>query len=163
MDQKILTAYGPKIPTKKTSLHMKKGEGRTKQSNKDECNINLILKKHGVGAMLTQDQYRSLTFTDTTGMDFTVAMQTVAHANSMFEQLPSEIRKDFQNDPAVFLDAYNNEDYQEYFVEKGMKPVLETSTPPPATPVVDPILPEGETKTPPTIPADTPTPGSEDS
>jgi phage internal scaffolding protein len=42
-------------------------------------------------------------YRDLDGTDYQEYMQTVASANSMFEELPSALRKRFKNDPAQLL------------------------------------------------------------
>jgi len=78
--------------------------GRTKQAFKRECDINHIMahfKKTGVVDFVNKNAPR---YQDVTGLDYLEAMQTVTHAQSLFNELPSQLRAQFENDPALFLD-----------------------------------------------------------
>lgn len=80
------------------------GEGRTKQSFKAECDINNILKRFGSTGILPEPNKDRARFLDATGYDYQEAMQTIAQARSLFEELPAETRYRFENDPAKLLD-----------------------------------------------------------
>lgn len=47
---------------------------------------------------------------DVPATDFREAMETVFTAQSMFDELPSEARKRFDNDPAIFLEFIQDPD-----------------------------------------------------
>lgn len=97
----FISAYGPKL---KVSISFPAGTGRTKQSFKDECDINIIMAQYlktGVVDFVNRHQAR---YGDVTGLEYQEAMQIVAESKTMFEELPSKIRQRFENDPAQFLD-----------------------------------------------------------
>lgn len=104
----------------------------TEQSHKAECDINQIIKRHGVDmiertARLRQTEYR---FDDVTGNDFQEAMEKVVKAEGEFLKLPSKVRDKFDNSPAKFLDYIQNPDNVDGMRELGLvKP--EPETPPP--------------------------------
>lgn len=76
----------------------------TEQSHKDECDVNFILRKYQqTGVIEHQNQYEGF-YGDITGHDFQSAMELIANAQSMFNDLPSSVRSHFYNDPARFLD-----------------------------------------------------------
>lgn len=77
---------------------------RTKQSFRDECDINIIMGRYLQTGVIDFVAKHSPQYGDVTGADFQTAMQTVAQANSMFADLPSSLRERFGNDPAQFLD-----------------------------------------------------------
>lgn len=79
-------------------------EGRTKQSHKDECDVNQIMARFQRTGAITHFNKFSPHYEDMTGFDYTEAMQQVAEAQSMFNELPSSLRDRFQHDPANFLD-----------------------------------------------------------
>lgn len=86
------------------------GPGLTKQSHKDECDVNLILRnfvKTGVIAFTNRNQPM---YGDIPSTDFHEAMNTVAQATQMFDQMPAVLRKRFANDPGVFLEFIQNPD-----------------------------------------------------
>lgn len=97
----FITAYGPK---NRTLLCFPPTEGRTKQSHKAECDINVIMSRYmqtGVIDFVTKHQPH---YGDVTALDFTTAMNQIAQAQSMFHDLPSAVRNRFENNPALFLD-----------------------------------------------------------
>jgi len=80
-------------------------QGRTKQSFKDECDINVIMARYQATGQLPDNlNPSSPQYIDATGFDFDLAMNLVAEASSSFEELPSAIRARFNNDPCAFLD-----------------------------------------------------------
>ena len=85
-------------------------KGRTKQSHKDECDINQIMARFQRTGAITHFNKFSAHYEDLTGFDYTEAMQQVAEAQSMFNELPSSLRDRFQHDPANFLDFVQNPD-----------------------------------------------------
>ncbi len=90
-------------PRKRVQINFPK-QGRTKQSFKDECDINLIMAKYQKTGAITHVNKYGAQYTDTTSIDFTEAMQLVTSAQQMFDGLPSSIRTRFDNDPSQFLD-----------------------------------------------------------
>lgn len=79
-------------------------EGRTKQSHKDECDVNQIMARFQRTGAITHFNKHAAHYEDMTGFDYTTAMQQVAEAQSMFNELPSKLRDRFQHNPANFLD-----------------------------------------------------------
>ena len=75
-------------------------------------------------------------------------MQLVAKAQQEFQELPSNVRAHFHNDPSEFLDAAGDDDRRDEFVSLGileaMEPVIEPAPNPalqaPTTPPA-PALP----------------------
>jgi len=83
-------------------------DGRTKQSFKDETNINNIIEKHTRMGTLSHLEQWSGQYGDLSDFDFQEAQNQIAHANSMFEQLPPAIRNQFQNSPERFFEYVND-------------------------------------------------------
>lgn len=89
----------------KVAISIPESENMTKQSFKDECDINLIMARYQDTGFLpdnlnpNQPQY-----IDATGFDFDLAMNLVAEATSSFNMLPVEVRNEFNHDPGAFLD-----------------------------------------------------------
>lgn len=94
----------------------------TKQSFKDECDINKIMAKFQKTGAIEHYAKHQPQYGDTTGIDYLDCLNVVANANTMFEELPSTIRKKFENDPRQFLDFVQNPDNQEEMIELGLKP-----------------------------------------
>ncbi|MBT6757513.1 MAG: hypothetical protein HOA84_04205 [Candidatus Jacksonbacteria bacterium] len=96
--------------TKRFQIKFDQNDGRTQQHQKDECDINLIIKRHTpeqIALMATQNEGQ---YGDATSVDYHAAQNIIANANTMFNDLPSEIRNQFDNDPAIFLDFTSNEE-----------------------------------------------------
>jgi phage internal scaffolding protein len=84
------------------------GEGLTEQSHKQECDINYILKDYARTGFIKHANQNAGQYDDVTSVDFQTAMDTVANVKSMFENLPSQVRAEFQNEPTRFLDYVQN-------------------------------------------------------
>lgn len=93
----------------------------TEQHHKDNVDINKIIRKHGMDIIAKTASLRSAEykFDDIPGNDFEEAMRIVARAQSTFEQLPSQIRAEFENSPAKYLDYIQNPDNMESMIERG--------------------------------------------
>lgn len=85
----------------------------TEQSHKDECDINFILRDYQKTGFIRHAKDNPGVYDDISGQDFQDAMNIVAKANSLFNGLPSSVRKRFQNDPARFHDWARNAPEQE--------------------------------------------------
>lgn len=112
------------------------GESRTKQSHRDQCNINTIMTRARRTGFLP-GQVAGMSFGDfTSGMDFHEAQSRVAAAKSDFESLPSSIRNRFENDPAKLIAFMENESNRDEAVELGLveKPEEVPIEPKPAPP-----------------------------
>ena len=100
----IRTAYGPK---QRLQLWFPE-QGRTKISMQAECDINNIMKKYQKTGVIDFVNTHQAQYGDATGIDFQQAMERVSKSREMFADLPSSIRKRFDNDPAQFLDFVND-------------------------------------------------------
>lgn len=76
----------------------------TKQQFAKECDINVILARYRRTGELPAINDKYPQYLDVSAMDFQAHMQVIAGAHTMFNELPSEIRARFKNDPAAFLD-----------------------------------------------------------
>ena len=94
--------------------------GRTKQSFKDECNINKIMARFQKTGAIDHYMTYSPQYGDTTACGLHEAMNIVANAETMFEELPSSLRKKFHNDPAEFLEFVQDEKNLEEMRELGL-------------------------------------------
>lgn len=88
------TAYGPSRRVGKVC----EGVSLTKQSFKDECDINLKVKRFQRAGMLPPAPEPR--YADVSGLDFQAAQFAVTSVVSFFKSLPAELRKRFDNDPS---------------------------------------------------------------
>jgi len=79
------------------------GPGRTKQSFKDECDINRIMARYAATGTLDYLTKKEAQFLDVSDLDFQNAMQIVTESREAFMLLPSALRDRFSNDPAKLL------------------------------------------------------------
>lgn len=94
----FIHAYGPKRKVAVTFPD----QGRTKQSFKDECDINNIMARFQRTGQLPVTN-RTPTYGDIADLDFQGAMDLVAAGREMFATLPAKVRERFANDPAKLL------------------------------------------------------------
>jgi phage internal scaffolding protein len=100
---------------------MHTGKGLTEQHHKDECDVNKILSNYIKNGVLNHQRDYKGYYDDVTSIgDYDSAMQSIAKANSLFAELPSQIRNKFDNDPARFLEFAGNEENMQEMVELGM-------------------------------------------
>lgn len=95
----FITAYGPKIVVNTENNE----PSMAKQSMKGECDINFIIQRFQKTGVIEHQREHEGNYGEFTQLDYHEAMNVVAEANSMFETVPSNIRKKFDNDPGKFL------------------------------------------------------------
>ncbi len=98
------------------------GKTRTKQSFRDECDINNIMTKYQKTGAIAHVNEHQANYGFATGQDFASAMRTCVQAQEMFNALPSSIRTRFANDPAQFLDFVQDADNKKEGQELGLWP-----------------------------------------
>jgi phage internal scaffolding protein len=96
------------------------GPGLTEQSHKKETDMNYILKDYVKTGLIKHAKENEGKYDDIAMQDFQDAMFIVAQANSMFENLPGEIRKQFGNDPAHFLGFVQNPENKDAMEKMGI-------------------------------------------
>lgn len=113
------------------------GPGRTKQSFKAESDINNIMARYLKTGVLEFTQKNEPRYGDVTGFEYQSAMQIVANAKSMFNELPAELRRRFQNEPAQLLAFVQNEANRVEAEEMGLLRPQAGAEEVPATPVAE--------------------------
>lgn len=119
MEHVFVSAYSPK---NKVGIEFP-GKGRTKQAHKDECDINRILAKYIKTGILNHYNKYGGSYGDFTSVDFHEAMNLVAEAQEMFDELPAKARSKFENDPGKFLDFVQDEANAEQLYDLGLSDV----------------------------------------
>ena len=82
-------------------------DGRTKQAFKDDTDINrLLARAQQTGSLSHLAKYEPV-YGDFVGFDFFEAQQRLARGRTIFEELPTEIRKEFGQDAGKFFEFVN--------------------------------------------------------
>lgn len=102
----VRSAYSRKAKTGITFT----GKTRTKQSFKDECNINNIMARYQKTGVVTHVNEQKPEYGFAPEIDLQNALNLVQKANEQFAGLPSKIRQRFQNNPREFLAFCENPD-----------------------------------------------------
>lgn len=110
-------------------------DGKTKQAFKDDTDINRIVARYQKTGIMSFVAEHKLEYGFATSRDFRESMEIVAQANSMFEDLPSSLRKRFENDPSKFLDYVQDEKNLDEMYELGL--AKKPPVPDPEPPVAD--------------------------
>lgn len=82
-------------------------EGRTRQADKDACDINKIVSRYektGVVPAIRQGWYADVSSIG----DYTAVVNRVKEVERVFNQLPASMRANFDNEPSLFLDYLAN-------------------------------------------------------
>lgn len=101
-------------------------KGRARQEFARECDINHIMERtRQQGVSVIADRLPQ--YADFQTFDFTDAMFMLDEAHALFMELPSQVRKHFNNDAGSFLDYMNNNPDGEFLKSIGL---VSGSTPP---------------------------------
>lgn len=93
----------------------------TDQSMKEVSNINTIMKNYEKTGMLPQMSKKVARYIDNTGVpSLTEASEALAQARELFMELPSQVRKEMDNDPTKLVEFIQNPRNQEFLVEHGV-------------------------------------------
>ena len=124
------------------------GKSKTKQSHKKECDIHTILKQYDRTGLLTHVSKKPPMFIDLANVpDYRSALNNVNEAETLFYQLPSATRAEFENDPGLFLDFCVDPENEDKLRELGLLPPsgdVAVVSSPGGEPVVVPATGSGE-------------------
>lgn len=129
---KILSRYSDRerVPTVCSGL------SRTKQAFKDESDINNIVRRYNKTGVMTDgvSSGRVPMFGDFTGYDYRAYQTYIATVRQSFDLLPAELRRRFDNDPALLIDWLSDESNKDEAIKLGLRvqdaPVNEPATAP---------------------------------
>lgn len=97
------------------------GPSLTKQSFKDSCDVNKILKRYERTGVLDFINDCKAQYLEVCNIgDFKESCDMVLKAENMFASLPSHIRKRFRNDPGDFLSFMSDPSNEDEIVELGL-------------------------------------------
>lgn len=113
------------------------GKSMTFQEFKNECNINNILAKYQKQGVLEHFNKHQGDYSDYTNVqDYHSSYNQIIAAQDAFNDLPSTVRKRFNNDPGQFLDFVGNPDNVQEMIDLGLAKPREEAVPV-GTPVVE--------------------------
>jgi len=116
---------------------------KTVQSEKDNCDINVILKRFRLGGQLPTSA-RVPSYENYEGIfDFQSAMNAVRSGEEAFAELPSDIRRKFANSPQAFLEYAANPENIDGLRKMGLAKKLESVSIVPETDVPSNKEPKG--------------------
>ncbi len=88
-----------KPEVRKYKLH-----GRTKQSQKDECDINKLLDRAARQGGLSHLEKYEAKYEDYSNYDFETHTNKIAEMATCFENLPADIKREFNQSPDEFFE-----------------------------------------------------------
>lgn len=102
----VRSTFSPRLSL---PLSFPKVSPHTRQEFRDECDINTIMRRYISTGELPALNISAPQYLDVSeGYDFRAQMCHVAQAQTMFNELPSRIRSQFDNNPALFVDFCSN-------------------------------------------------------
>jgi len=108
-------------------------ERRTKSEFKDECDINLIMARYKKTGILPQSALSAAAqYGDFSQLpDYMEMRHKIIAAEELFAALPSDVRKQFDNDPGLFIDAADTPEGRALMIKLGLgkKPDKPVSSP----------------------------------
>lgn len=108
---------------------------KTRQSFKDECDINTILGKFRETGFVSHTNPQRPIYEDfTNASDYMTALNQITAAQEIFQSMPARVRDRVGNDPANFIAFVENPENAEELVTLGLKNPVEPRPPKPPEP-----------------------------
>ena len=108
------SAYSEPKPSK-----IKCNDGITEQHHSEQCDVNNILATYmKTGTLPPIDP--NAQYGDLSEFDYQTMQNQIANANSLFEQLPDNVKHKFGNEPYRFLNFVQDEKNYDELVEMGL-------------------------------------------
>lgn len=96
------------------------GESLTQQHFQEECDIINIIKRHDRNGIIEHVQRGRARYGDFSNVhDYREALDLVKDAQVEFMNIPSNIRKQFDNDPGKFYEFVSNPDNKDELIKMG--------------------------------------------
>lgn len=93
---------------------------KTQQHHKEQCDVNKIVQKYDRTGLIQHVSRMEAKFGDATGIQYKEAMDLIINAQRGFDQLPSKIRKYFDNDPGKFVAFMEDERNRDEAIRLGL-------------------------------------------
>ncbi|UDN67833.1 internal scaffolding protein [robinz microvirus RP_143] len=124
----------------------------TRQEFASECDVNVIMKNYEATGIMPSLDGRTPIYWDADAVPNNLqdAMGALVYAEQLFNQLPAQTRKEFDNDPVQFVDFASNRENYSKLAEWGLLAPQEAPGSPIRVEVVNPP------PTPPTPPSEPP-------
>jgi len=113
---------------------------QTKQSFKDECDVNRIVARFQATGQIPNINELPPQYLDVTALDFQEHQNFIAEAQSMFMEMPSALRSRFNNSPGEFLDFCSQEKNRAEMTQLGLLRPLQEAIVPSPIPIPQPNL-----------------------
>ncbi len=91
--------------------------GKTKQSQRDECDINKLLERYQRDASLGHLEKYQGVYGNYANYDFENHVTKIAEMNTIFEQLPAEVKRDFGQSTNKFFEFVTNPENENRLTE----------------------------------------------
>lgn len=104
------------------------------QSQKDEADINVIVKRFGITGVLPISVKIPLSGDYSDIVDFRGAQDLIVQARNEFMKLPADVRERFRNDPQELLYFVSDEANRDEAVKLGLIEAVPKDQPPAADP-----------------------------
>lgn len=115
---------------RKYQIHFK-GPGRTRQDQKDSCDINLIMKKYTKQGVIPRINPKTPVYDDfSTALSYHESLERIRRADDLFYELPAELRAACDNDPALLIPYVEDGEHIDELVELGVTKPPEGWIPP---------------------------------
>jgi hypothetical protein len=95
-------------------------DGLTEQSHASSCDINLILAQFMETGIMPNMKQSTPQYGDVSEIDFQDIQNQLAHAKTLFEELPDNVKAQFDNEPFKFLQFAENPENNTALVEMGL-------------------------------------------
>ena len=96
----------------------KYNDGRTKQCFKNECDIVKIMARADKAGTISHLQKFEGIYADFSDYDFFEATQKLTRGREIFDELPAELRREFDQSPAAFFEFVNDPENVEQLRKK---------------------------------------------
>jgi phage internal scaffolding protein len=126
---KFVTPYTPEEKREDLAT-INKEESMTVQSDAEDADINIIMKKYNTTGVLTGLNLEALTGDFSDVGDFREAQDKIKTAREEFAKVPAQLRRRFDNDPQQFIDFVLDDANREETIKLGLR------NPPPPPPTV---------------------------
>jgi phage internal scaffolding protein len=92
----------------------------TQQHHKQECDINYIIQKYDTTGLLSHVQTIEARYGDVTGADFRRAQDIFLNAQTLFNDLPANIKKRFNQNAGELLEFMEDPENRNEAIQLGL-------------------------------------------